>query len=158
MFGRNPPMNSKLYEASEFMRKRWLDFGVIMWFVMMLAVWLLRALKSNTDWPRLAAHVWAMVALLNLWAWLLHPGYSISWRGPISNDNLFFGFIMLGISGAVIRFRNTDDPAERGLCRECLYDLCGNTSGVCPECGTAVSMVARRRLGMTVPPGLKPRV
>jgi hypothetical protein len=24
----------------------------------------------------------------------------------------------------------------RGLCRDCGYDLTGNTSGVCPECGT----------------------
>ena len=26
----------------------------------------------------------------------------------------------------------------QGRCRQCDYDLTGNTSGVCPECGTAV--------------------
>jgi len=26
-----------------------------------------------------------------------------------------------------------------GLCRRCLYDLTGNVSGVCPECGTAIA-------------------
>ena len=26
-----------------------------------------------------------------------------------------------------------------GLCRSCGYDLTGNTSGVCPECGTPVN-------------------
>ncbi|UCE58442.1 MAG: hypothetical protein JSU63_13480 [Phycisphaerales bacterium] len=28
---------------------------------------------------------------------------------------------------------------RRGLCAECAYDLTGNLSGVCPECGTAIS-------------------
>ena len=28
---------------------------------------------------------------------------------------------------------------SRGLCGRCGYDLTGNVSGVCPECGTAVS-------------------
>ena len=27
---------------------------------------------------------------------------------------------------------------ERGLCTHCRYDLTGNESGVCPECGTEV--------------------
>lgn len=28
---------------------------------------------------------------------------------------------------------------ERGLCERCAYDLTGNTSGVCPECGTKIA-------------------
>lgn len=28
--------------------------------------------------------------------------------------------------------------AKSGLCRICRYDLTGNVSGVCPECGTSV--------------------
>ncbi|MFQ5493998.1 MAG: hypothetical protein ACE5EX_01325 [Phycisphaerae bacterium] len=27
---------------------------------------------------------------------------------------------------------------ERGLCVRCTYNLTGNTSGICPECGTAI--------------------
>jgi hypothetical protein len=34
---------------------------------------------------------------------------------------------------AVGRWRNSRRP---GACRQCGYDLTGNTSGVCPECGT----------------------
>jgi hypothetical protein len=30
------------------------------------------------------------------------------------------------------------DRLRRGLCVKCGYDLTGNLSGTCPECGTAV--------------------
>ena len=30
-------------------------------------------------------------------------------------------------------------PLPTGLCRACSYNLTGNTSGVCPECGTATA-------------------
>jgi hypothetical protein len=32
--------------------------------------------------------------------------------------------------------------STQGRCPACHYDLTGNTSGVCPECGTAVKVVA----------------
>jgi hypothetical protein len=28
--------------------------------------------------------------------------------------------------------------SKRGRCRKCLYDLTGNVSGICPECGTPI--------------------
>jgi len=31
-----------------------------------------------------------------------------------------------------------------GLCQTCFYDLNGNVSGVCPECGTAIGQTSRR--------------
>jgi hypothetical protein len=33
-------------------------------------------------------------------------------------------------------FRN--DPTPHGRCRKCGYNLTGNMSGICPECGTRV--------------------
>lgn len=33
---------------------------------------------------------------------------------------------------------------RRGLCQTCFYDLKGNVSGVCPECGTAVGQTSKR--------------
>jgi len=38
------------------------------------------------------------------------------------------------------RFRNRD----RNLCVSCSYELTGNTTGVCPECGTAFHRVPAR--------------
>jgi hypothetical protein len=31
--------------------------------------------------------------------------------------------------------------SRAGLCRTCRYDLTGNASGVCPECGTSLALV-----------------
>lgn len=42
---------------------------------------------------------------------------------------------------------------RRGLCRRCGYDLTGNRSGVCPECGTAVRVAES---GEIEPPEAKP--
>ncbi len=35
-------------------------------------------------------------------------------------------------------FRKDIDRLQPGKCRKCAYDLTGNTSGRCPECGTAI--------------------
>lgn len=35
------------------------------------------------------------------------------------------------------RKRRRDRTRRQGLCIKCLYNLTGNTTGVCPECGTA---------------------
>jgi hypothetical protein len=44
-----------------------------------------------------------------------------------------------------VRFARAKLPAElrrRGLCAACGYDLYGNASGVCPECGRRTATVA----------------
>jgi hypothetical protein len=43
--------------------------------------------------------------------------------------------LIIGIPFAVYRKRHTIPP---GHCQTCGYSLTGNTSGICPECGTAV--------------------
>lgn len=40
--------------------------------------------------------------------------------------------LLLGVQGPLLRRRRR----VRGLCVKCGYDLTGNESGVCPECGT----------------------
>ena len=41
-------------------------------------------------------------------------------------------------------------------CEKCQYDLAGNVSGVCPECGTPISVVNQQRIGVvdSAPPFL----
>ncbi len=46
--------------------------------------------------------------------------------------------IMIVTSVATVRSFLPDEIKRRGYCVACGYNLCGNTSGVCPECGQAI--------------------
>ena len=48
----------------------------------------------------------------------------------------------IAVAGAIVPMRaylRRRQSRWAGLCRVCHYDLTGNASGVCPECGTAVA-------------------
>lgn len=61
---------------------------------------------------------------------------------PIWTGQLLTGAMWLGVVAAAralryfLRYGLSDVRRRRGLCTRCAYDLRGNTSGVCPECGT----------------------
>jgi hypothetical protein len=46
---------------------------------------------------------------------------------------LWFIVLVAAIPTALLWYR--DSPPPKGCCRKCGYDLTGNVSGVCPECG-----------------------
>jgi hypothetical protein len=48
---------------------------------------------------------------------------------------LFFGSHRLVRIWSALRYAGIRE--KLGLCKNCGYDLSGNTSGICPECGTA---------------------
>lgn len=50
------------------------------------------------------------------------------------------GLWIFAAVGTFIR-RRRPAPANPGICRHCGYDLTGNVSGRCPECGRAVNLV-----------------
>ena len=70
-------------------------------------------------------------------AWL--PKYSYS--ATIQRHTLFIPFYLPAILFSILPtsqlLRRT--RAQPGHCRSCNYNLIGNTSGICPECGTATS-------------------
>ena len=49
-------------------------------------------------------------------------------------------FAVVGIWGLVLigRFGRKVGSVKAGNCGNCEYDLTGNESGVCPECGTEI--------------------
>jgi hypothetical protein len=47
--------------------------------------------------------------------------------------------LMFVILPCVSHFRASHRAGNKGICPRCSYDLTGNTSGVCPECGTLIA-------------------
>ncbi|HXE55512.1 MAG TPA: hypothetical protein VN541_20985 [Tepidisphaeraceae bacterium] len=58
---------------------------------------------------------------------------------------LFLGFAVLGFWAMNPSQLHRRLRGRAGLCRECGYNLTGNTSGVCPECGAVIAPPATRR-------------
>ena len=63
---------------------------------------------------------------------LLLPGWDVGMPFP-------FAVLLLIASPAIALIRGPFRRRRRGLCLRCGYDLACNVSGVCPECGTAIS-------------------
>ena len=69
--------------------------------------------------------------------WSITPDVDVyGASAPLLGLFLIFGAfpVYAFVMGPLQRFRH----GRRGLCVQCGYDLAGNTSGVCPECGTAI--------------------
>lgn len=91
---------------------------------------------------------------LDVWAdWTNLSAYGIQLpRVSISSSNgyirvsgripLPFLLLVFAIPTALLWYR--DHGSQRGCCRICDYNLTGNTSGVCPECGTPISLKGKK--------------
>jgi len=75
--------------------------------------------------------------LLNLLGFGLYE--SRSWNLSYQRG-LFFPhwLVVLFLALAVLYLQRYSEPRRTGICSTCWYDLTGNLSGVCPECGTAI--------------------
>lgn len=79
--------------------------------------------------------------------WRIHP--VVWWIGAAM---LIVGFGAAVVVTCVAVYRDTLHNVPRGVCAGCGYDLTGNVSGVCPECGASVSAA-----GAAEHDGFKPR-
>ena len=71
---------------------------------------------------------------------LTHGGYGGGSRVRTTDLFLPLWIPLLVIGSATILLWRRDRRFPPGHCRECGYDLTGNTSGVCSECGVAVAV------------------
>lgn len=64
------------------------------------------------------------------WVWSFH------WEGSFVVCPLWIPFFLVAIPTIALWY--VDRRPRSGRCPECRYDLTGNTTNVCPECGQAV--------------------
>jgi hypothetical protein len=93
---------------------------------------------------RMRVHWFVATGIASTYFAFLGPAYLSAWSSMLEADSagwgLFF-FMPLAVTLLLMaygppRFRlKTDYPA----CPQCLYNLTGNRSGICPECGTPVT-------------------
>ena len=104
-------------------------------------VWLLSS--SNYAWRnrRLIAEVMLTLALFGTVGMMMGVGHWRNWnRFNLHHDAAGYGLILIPLGvAAVLLARHLDRRVAAGRCPQCDYDLHGNVSGVCPECGTPVT-------------------
>jgi hypothetical protein len=110
-----------------------LGWGTAGWLVLLVLFIVLAQQRRRLSELMLA------LALMCTTAWLVSPAYSLTLSGIMSNDMLFWAAIMIVLSaGAITLVHRNPRELPSHICSTCGYDLTGNVSGVCPECGTAV--------------------
>jgi hypothetical protein len=101
-------------------------------------------LKPDRIWPSLSQ--WQQKPL-GLFDWIINNGPRIARNVNHTTVAMPLVFLLLifSVQAGIARFVLPRDipPGHCGVCR---YDLTGNQSGVCPECGTAIRDVSALRL------------
>jgi hypothetical protein len=91
--------------------------------------------------------VWSLILLVN---WAREAIWIISHLQDVVSDfSIGPGYVIMALPVAGVPFLGVALPTAylfwrdrrypRGHCQTCGYDLTGNTSGVCPECGELVT-------------------
>ncbi len=77
----------------------------------------------------------------NPWAWFLLTLVSLPLMvvAMVLAPTVFMLALLLPLVPAVLVATTPRPPYPKGYCRKCGYNLRGNTSGVCPECGTPLA-------------------
>ncbi len=92
-------------------------------------------------WPaarRPATHVMLAMTLICTTMWLFGYNQPFRLRTIFSNDMLLWALLMALVSIPAIILAHRRPTPSYPACPQCEYNLTGNTSGVCPECGTAI--------------------
>jgi hypothetical protein len=138
------PMPTPAWQTGELIRGVIVRWGPLGWLILLpiavYCVW--RARGRATLSAASAADGLLMISLLVLLAsalrwgvWLVAGKANTGWRPETGLTHVAMVCISLGLLvWGHIRARAIDP----GLCPVCRYDLTGNVSGVCPECGTAL--------------------
>jgi hypothetical protein len=128
---RFPPHVSAPYSIGLFNVRVSLEMACILgWFVLSMMAFVVLMTGEHPD-------------RILLGRWLVYVSFSLlflSWLGGPADVARRWGCVLLSISAlhliGVLIFGREVDSTPR--CSTCRYNLTGNTSGICPECGTPV--------------------
>jgi hypothetical protein len=84
-----------------------------------------------------------------IWTPILHHGAGSTWWVVVP---LWMPFVLIAISTVYLWWRDRR-RIRPGHCQECGYNLTGNVSGVCPECGERISGAGEPAPGSRRPAG-----
>jgi hypothetical protein len=105
-----------------------------------VALLVMAGMTDDRRRARRVAHLLLGIAVLIALAVLATPNVL---PRRASDDQLLWligATLMLGVSAFVLRHAMTGRRTEMGRCETCGYNLRGNISGICPECGTPVAL------------------
>jgi hypothetical protein len=118
-------------QACDFVNEKWRTWGPRVWTFMLVLPFVLRRLR-----------VWLAEFLVAVAILLVVPALPTSfgpWYSLGRNVEVAWGMFMTSTSVAVLIWALLRQSNScRILCSLCGYNLRGNTSGCCPECGTAI--------------------
>jgi hypothetical protein len=123
--------------------------GLVACLLLLVVPW---SAPPGINRPRV--HWFVATAIASTWLAFLGPGYLRAWNTFFREDSAGWGvfvFMPLAVILLLITYgpprwrRQPDYPA----CPRCRYNLTGNRSGVCPECGTVLSPVPPTRPAAT---------
>lgn len=144
--------------VSKYSKLEFLSTAVaVMSLVLLLSTLVFRYGYFGTRWYLLFNNAAVTILRLNSstvepgWAIIQNPGPELTWTARVPSG--YWGIvcplwipIVMAAAGAVL-FHRRARPRRVGHCFKCDYDLTGNTSGICPECGTAVRTSASENDG-----------
>lgn len=96
-----------------------------------------RLAPAHRPWLNFAATALALVCATIL---VMPPNYTLTLKGLTSNDRLFWGVIGIAFAVGVLVYDRLHPVRDPLACASCGYDLRGNLTGVCPECGRPIGV------------------
>lgn len=141
------PVPTNFDQLTEAIRSGLVEKGVFGGAIPAFTLWALM-LPTYAVWKTrrcTVAQIMLGLTILSIVAGLVSPAHSTI-PGSLLNQTLGWGLFMLATSVSLLAIAwRVSEASPDPLCTQCGYNLTGNVSGICPECGTPASVELRKK-------------